>query len=78
MHTVVSHCISIVVVISVLIGNSIVNVIWGVLSMCCVCASVVEKFNRIRVVVIRVVFAVRRVVSPFLDVCCFPFATAEH
>ena len=57
----------------------------GVLSMCCVvpvikvsCASVVVKFSRIRVVVIRVLFAIRRFVLPFLDVCCFSFATVEH
>jgi len=57
----------------------------GVLSMCCVvpvikvsCVSVVLKFSRIRVFVIRVLFAVGRVVLPFFDVCCFPFATAEH
>ena len=57
----------------------------GVLSMFCAvlvskvsCAAVVVKLSRIRFVVIRVLFAIRRFVLPFLDVCCFSFATVEY
>ena len=59
----------------------------GVLSMCCAvlvstvsCASGVVKFSRIHVVVIRVLFAVRRFVRPFwmFVVSRFPLPNMDH